>query len=1036
MKYYRFSIALSYAGEHRDFVQEVADELAGRFSKEKVLFDLYHDAEFARPDLDLYLPKLYINDSELVVVFLCPNYEEKMWCRLEWRHIRALIASENQGQLMLLHFGAAGDLTKLGLTKYDGTLDVSPYSPREIAQKVANRLHANRNLGAAISFEPPSSSPLRRGADLSQVTNYAPRVLCGRATEVSILSSAWNMVMLREEKQPHIVSVIALGGEGKTSLVGYWASNLLYGGYASCELAFAWSFYRQGSSHQPATSSDLFVQEALKFFGDAVFATEKKNPIERAVRLATLVGSRRSLLVLDGLEPLQHRQDSTVGGWLLDPALVVLLKILCEKNEGLCIVTSRYSISDLTGFTSTTAPELKLPRLTTENGVDLLRRQGVRGQESEARNLVENLQGHALSISLFGAYLRDAHGGDIRKRDRVHLKDADNAEASGHAFRIVDAYVRWLRPDGLWARIKVALRLGNRARAQTGFRGLTVLMILGLFDRPAEANLFSIFLTGAPIKHLNDSLSGASEAEINLAISLVERSGLVTTFRDVSGNLISMDVHPLIREYFSSQLQRKHPKAWRTAHLRLFEYLHSTTDDVEAPTLAQLQPIYQAVLHGNAAEIQGRVYKEVYRERITKGDAYYSTSVLGAFGADLGAVASFFDDQWLTVTKNLSTLDRAAVLQLASFRLKALCRLIEAIPPLELAARVFCDIPDWVEAAIAYSNLSELYVAIGDLRKAKESAELGVVAADKTQKLEYQMSRRVTLAYALHRNGLGARAEEHYLRALELQEQREPEFPQFSSVWGTWYMDFLLERAESVAWKMYASGTANLRQDENSSEKFSPAGRDDSLATVDLPYKVSPEILNSLKIARNLTENALARAMKMDWSLSIGLDRWQLGRIELLNAILIGGSLRDSDQLLEVALSELRLAGEFPYMPLGMISRAWLRCMQGRRAEAKHDLDEALEIAERGPMPLFQADIYLARARLFLSWTPYPWKSCLGDLTESRRLIERHGYWRRKCELEDAERSFQNRNGHADLRVSVAKSGRPPLTANGNPICL
>ncbi|MGB8899360.1 MAG: hypothetical protein WCC90_09135 [Methylocella sp.] len=66
-----------------------------------------------------------------------------------------------------------------------------------------------------------------------------------------------------------------------------------------------------------------------------------------------------------------------------------------------------------------------------------------------------------------------------------------------------------------------------------------------------------------------------------------------------------------------------------------------------------------------------------------------------------------------------------------------------------------------------------------------------------------------------------------------------------------------------------------------------------------------------------------------------------------------------------------------------------------------------MEIAERGPMPLFMADIHLHRARLFgLSKdrpANYPWTSPQHDLAEARQLIEKHGYWRRKEELEDAE---------------------------------
>jgi hypothetical protein len=37
----------------------------------------------------------------------------------------------------------------------------------------------------------------------------------------------------------------------------------------------------------------------------------------------------------------------------------------------------------------------------------------------------------------------------------------------------------------------------------------------------------------------------------------------------------------------------------------------------------------------------------------------------------------------------------------------------------------------------------------------------------------------------------------------------------------------------------------------------------------------------------------------------------------------------------------------------------------------------------------------------------YPWESQQADLAEARRLIEKHGYWRRKEELEDAEQALR-----------------------------
>ncbi|MEN6426706.1 MAG: hypothetical protein ABFE13_15205 [Phycisphaerales bacterium] len=72
----------------------------------------------------------------------------------------------------------------------------------------------------------------------------------------------------------------------------------------------------------------------------------------------------------------------------------------------------------------------------------------------------------------------------------------------------------------------------------------------------------------------------------------------------------------------------------------------------------------------------------------------------------------------------------------------------------------------------------------------------------------------------------------------------------------------------------------------------------------------------------------------------------------------------------------------------------------------RQDLNDAWEIAERGPMKLFMADIHLCRARLSgpkQQKTKYPWESPQVDLAEARRLIEECGYHRRDRELADTE---------------------------------
>jgi hypothetical protein len=88
----RFRIGLSFPGEKRAFVEPIAANLATKFGRTQILYDKFHEAEFARPELDVYLPNLYRTECDLIAVFLCTDYANKKFCRLEWRFIRQLIA--------------------------------------------------------------------------------------------------------------------------------------------------------------------------------------------------------------------------------------------------------------------------------------------------------------------------------------------------------------------------------------------------------------------------------------------------------------------------------------------------------------------------------------------------------------------------------------------------------------------------------------------------------------------------------------------------------------------------------------------------------------------------------------------------------------------------------------------------------------------------------------------------------------------------------------------------------------------------------
>ena len=123
----RFSVALSFAGEYRDdYVMPIAIELAKAFgSEEKILYDRFHEEELARWNLDIYLPRLYGKDSDLIVVFVGHYYNTKPWCGFEWRAIRDFLTlEENEERVMFIRIDD-GELNGY-YGNLDGAMHIKP----------------------------------------------------------------------------------------------------------------------------------------------------------------------------------------------------------------------------------------------------------------------------------------------------------------------------------------------------------------------------------------------------------------------------------------------------------------------------------------------------------------------------------------------------------------------------------------------------------------------------------------------------------------------------------------------------------------------------------------------------------------------------------------------------------------------------------------------------------------------------------------------------------------------------------------------
>jgi TIR domain len=839
---------------------------------------------------------------------------------------------------------------------YDALLDQSGVVPRP----VGTLKRKPRATGQPLSFAPaspaveanPSPSESTRKIARTQLDKHAPRVLFGRDTELEALDAAWAKGTL------NVYTLVAWGGAGKTSLVFHWAQTRFAAkGWPGVERYFDWSFYSQGTGESRQTSADLLIARALAFFGDP--DPTVGGPHERGERLAGLIRRHRTLLILDGIEPLQYPPNDPQAGRLKDQALDALLRELAADNPGLVVITTREHLTDVDKLANT--EEQKLDKLSKDAAVALLRDLDIVGTDEELHAAWQDAGGHALTLSLLGRFIVDAYEDrDIRHYREVKFEAADEEHQGRSAFKVMIAYERWLKSGG--------------PKRQ---RELAVLRLTGLFDRPMAKGCLQALRAAPVIPGLTDALVTLTEQQWNFAVTRLSKVDLLSVSAD------AIDAHPLIREYFAAQLQREQPEAFRAAHSRLFDYLCENTPH-RPDGIDGLAPLYEAVTHGCLAGRQQEACDKVYVDRILRGtnnDGFYSTNKLGAIGADLAAVAAFFDAPWDHVSPNLTAARQSWLLNQAAVRLFALGRLNEALQPMRVSGEMDVEAGQWKGAAISYSNLSELEVKLGRLPDAVTDARQSITHADQSGDAFQRLTKRTSAADALHQSGQRMEAGSVFAEAERMQQKMQPQFDVLYSLQGFRYCDWLLATAEKAAWQQL------LHQPLSNS---------------------ASQISGSLAEIERRATTTLAWVTPQNWLLDIALDHLTLARVGLIRAILANPLPQPTLDLPHVAaaVNGLRAAGQMDDLPRGLLTAALYHFVRGEHGLALKLLAEARQIAERGPMPLFLADIHLTRARLAAcakgegGWMKV---DANAELAQAAQLIHELGYGRRDQELADAE---------------------------------
>ena len=263
-----------------------------------------------------------------------------------------------------------------------------------------------------------------------------------------------------------------------------------------------------------------------------------------------------------------------------------------------------------------------------------------------------------------------------------------------------------------------------------------------------------------------------------------------------------------------------------------------------------------------------------------------------------------------------------------------------------------------------------------------------------------------------------------------MQAESQPDYRLLYSLRGFQYCDLLLAPAERAAWQLTLEcgnsfplclPSSRVTSDGFSSAISKPRGKESG--------DESPHSKTIRAVSQRATQTLKWMTDGKLGLLDIALDHLTLGRAALYESLLSDSPISNLKSEIEQSVSGLRRAGQLDDFPRGLLTRAWFRFLSGERTgpdSAQSDLDEAWEIAVRGPMRQHMADVLLSRARLFgmrndeipndegMTNTEgrmkqYPWDSPAADLAAAEKLINDCGYHRRDEELADAKAAMFRR---------------------------
>jgi hypothetical protein len=150
-----YQVALSFAGEQREYVRDVARALAARHVA--VFYDEFEANALWGKDGAEHFHQIYSRGTQYVVMFISAEYVAKAWTRQERRSAISRQMNDEAEYILPVRFD---DTAVPGLPDTIQYLSASRYTPAALAVEIANKVGVGPTSGKASDVPPPASGAM------------------------------------------------------------------------------------------------------------------------------------------------------------------------------------------------------------------------------------------------------------------------------------------------------------------------------------------------------------------------------------------------------------------------------------------------------------------------------------------------------------------------------------------------------------------------------------------------------------------------------------------------------------------------------------------------------------------------------------------------------------------------------------------------------------------------------------------------------------------------------------------------------------